>query len=81
MSLIIGLVGAEEVISHLWKAPDETSEAIAGMDHPHFWGGIVCAAKPTKKVFWYYWVVVLVIFGSEGLLWQRKKKGKLLNLT
>lgn len=101
MSLIFGLDGAEEVISHLWKAPDETSEAIAldfyengipkdyskrlrkskmnylklapaGMDHPHFWGGLVCAAKPTKKVDWYYWLVLFVVFGGGVLFWTRK---------
>ena len=104
MSLVFGICGAQEVISHLWQASDEVSKdlavdfydkgipqnfsrrlqrvkknylktAPAGLDHPHFWGGMVCAAKPTKRIVWYYWVVVLtlVALGGGVLLWRRKK--------
>lgn len=45
----------------------------AGLDHPHFWGGMVCSAKPTKRIVWYYWVGMLVVFCGGVLLWRREK--------
>lgn len=41
-------------INYLETAP-------AGFDHPHFWGGIVCSAKPVKKAVGYYGLVVSIV--------------------
>jgi len=44
----------------------------AGFDHPHFWGGIVCSGKPTKKSPGYWWVIT-VIFICAIMLLKRKR--------
>ncbi len=57
--------------------------ASTGFDHPHFWGGMVCSAKPTKKSPGYWCLVVLLAMVIFHLRFTRRiwDKGKVKKLS